>query len=215
MLVRNPRGPVARILMFAAAIGLFLAGYYWGNQYKYGNAAPPAIEGVLLRPPVALPGFRLLDSQGLPFTVDDLLEQWTLVAFGNLGSKPGHLAVNRMIDVYNRLADRPELQEMLQLALVAAQARDLGLARDFARLSPALRLLSGDETEIQRLGGALGASPPGGAGTTESAAPAFYLIGPEGRLLALFPGSQPAAAIASDLTAIADHPEAFPLPTDE
>jgi hypothetical protein len=214
MLVRNRRGPTARIVMFAAATGLFLVGYYWGNQYKYRDAEPPAIGGVLMRPPVALPGFELRDSGGLPFTSDDLSGSWTLVAFGDLGRKAGHLAVTRMVDVYNRLADRQELQETLQLALVAEE-HDLGLARDFARLSPALKLLSGETTEVRRLGAALGASRPGEAGPAEREDPAFYLVGSQRRLLALFPGSQPTASIALDLAAIADHPEAFPLPSDD
>jgi len=208
MLVRNPRGPVTRLAMIAAAIGLFLAGYYWGNQYKYGDVPPPAIAGVLVRPPLALPRFELRDTEDQPFTGDEFKAHWTLLTFANLSRAPGHLAVTRMIEVYNRLADDPDLQAMLQLALVA-ETQDLALARDFARLSPALKLLSGESGEIQRLRASLGALPWDDAGTEVGEAAPFFLIGPSSRLLALFPGAQPPTAIASDLSVISQHPESL------
>lgn len=206
MLVRSPRGPMTRLAMIAAAIGLFVVSYYWGNQYKYSDPTPPAIEGVLVRPPPELPGFELRDIEDQPFTTDNFDDHWTLLTFGDLSRAPGHLAVTRMIEVYNRLAHDPELQAMLQLALVA-QYRDQALARDFGRLSPALKLLSGESSEMLRLGASLGASPKDGTGTADGQEVTFFLIGPESRLLALFPGAQPPATIASDISTLAEHPE--------
>jgi len=37
--------PLTRLAMVAAALGLFLVGYYWGNQYRRGDSPPPVIEG--------------------------------------------------------------------------------------------------------------------------------------------------------------------------
>ncbi len=118
-MTRNPRGPVARLAMVAAAIGLFAVSYYWGNQHKHGDQTPPAIAGVLIRPSPELPGFELHDAEGQPFTADSFDDHWTLLTFGDLAGASGHLAVTRMIEVFNRLADDPELQAMLQIALVA------------------------------------------------------------------------------------------------
>ncbi|MEA3276335.1 MAG: hypothetical protein U9Q81_13800 [Pseudomonadota bacterium] len=214
MLVRNPRGPLVRLVLIAAAIGLFLGGYYWGNQHKLGNAGPPTIEGVLVRPARELPDFELQDTDGLTFTAQDLREHWTLLAFGDLTQARGHLAVTRMIDASNRLADRQDLQADLQLAL-AADTQAPNLARDFSRLSRALKLLSGEAGELQRLRAALGAAPPGATTTADDGGAPFYLIGPRGRLVALFPSTQGPAAIAEDLTALADHPESLFPDIDE
>lgn len=214
MLVRNPRGPLARLVLVAAAIGLFLVGYYWGNKYKLGKAGPPTIEGVLVRPPRELPDFELRDADGVTFTAQDLVEHWTLLAFGDLTKAPGHLAVTRMIDVRNRLADRQDLQAVLLLAL-AADTQAPSLARDFSRLSPVLKLLSGEAGELQRLRAAVGAPPSTATATRNDEGVPFYLIGPRGRLLVLFPGTQEPAAIAEDLTALADHPDSVSPSIDE
>jgi hypothetical protein len=186
-----------------SAVGLFLVGYYWGNQYKYGGG-PPAIEGVLIAPALPLPAFELRDAMDRPFGEEGLAGHWTLLAFGEISQARGQLAVTRMIDISNRLADRADLRDRLQLAL-AAGAQSPNLARDFAGLSPALRILSGDEAELSRLAAVLGASPHGGG---EQAS--LYLITPDGTLVALFPPGQPAEAVASDLTALLEWPlEAF------
>lgn len=196
---------MTRLTMIAAAIGLFLIGYNWGNKYKHGDPTPPVIDGVLIRPPPELPALELRDMQNQPFTANGFKEHWTLVTFGDPSRAPGHLAVMRMVEVYNRSAENPELQAMLQLALVADR-QDPVLARDFGRLSPSLKLLFGESGEIQRLRASLGASPAKEPGTVNDD-DAFYLIGPASRLLAIFPDAQPAASIASDLSTIAKHPQ--------
>jgi hypothetical protein len=206
-MIHDPhRRPLGRLAMAAAAMGLFLLAYYWGNQYKYRDSNPPVIEGVLIRPPIALPDFDLLDATGQPFTAKSFAEHWTLLSFGDPSHVTGHLAITRMIEAYNRLASDPDLQAMLQLTL-ASEREDPILARDFARLSPVLRILSGELGELQRLGASVGAPPPQGASAApeDEEAPAMYLIGPSGRLVALFTGAQAPASIALDLSAIAKH----------
>ncbi|MCG6863054.1 MAG: hypothetical protein LJE70_17535 [Chromatiaceae bacterium] len=193
-----------RLVMAAATIGLFLAAYYWGNQFKRPDSTHPVIEGVLIRPAPALPGFELRDAADhQPFIAEHFVEHWTLLTFVDPSLAPGHLAVTRMIEVRNRLASAPGLQEKLLLVL-ASQRQDPHLARDFERLSPALKLLSGESGEIQRLREALGAPSQEATGTGTDGIP-FYLIGPSGRLLAVFPSAQAPASIASDLVALASH----------
>ena len=194
-------------------MGLFLVGYYWGNQFKREDQMPPAIAGVLVRPPLELGSFTLLDAFEKPFTVASFADHWTLLAFADPSQAPGQRAITRMVEVHNRLAADPDLQEMLLLVLVARHQQDPTLSRDFRHLSPALEILSGDSTEIQRLRTTLGSSEQDSAKNPEDEAP-LYLIGPSQRLLALFPGAQEPASVASDLSAIASHPST-PSPIDE
>ena len=207
---RSRRGPLARLVLMISAIGLFVIGYYWGNQYKYGGG-PPTIEGVMISPAAPLLDFELTDATGRPFTGDDLAGHWTLLAFGEISLARGQIAVSRMIDVYNRLADRPELRGQVQLAL-AARDQSPNLARDFSALAPSLRILSGGQDEIDRLAALFGERPEGGG--EEGAA--LYLITPNGHLLAVFPTGQPAETIAADLRALSDWPlEALTATPDE
>jgi len=194
------RSPWVRLALMSSAVGLFVIGYYWGNQHKYVGG-PPAIEGVLIAPAMPLPRFALEDAEGHAFTVEDLADHWTLLAFGEISSARGQLAATHMIDVYNRLGDQPVLRAQVQLAL-AATAHAPNLAWDFSRLSPALRILSGPDEEIRRLAAPLG-EPPEGRGDARSA---IYLIAPDGNLLALFSASQPTETVAADLAALSEWP---------
>ncbi|CAD7854884.1 MAG: hypothetical protein [Olavius algarvensis Gamma 1 endosymbiont] len=202
--------PLTRLTMAAAAMGLFLAGYYWGNQYRRGDSTPLAIAGVLIRPAYPLPEFALRDGTDRPFTTKDFAGRWTLLSFGDPNQASGRRVVTRMIEVHNRLAGDPDLQEKLLLALVTPR-RDP--ASDLRRWSPALTFLSGETEEIQGLRAALG-MPARETTATADQTPPCYLIGPAGRLLALFPDAQTPAAIASDLVAIAAHADS-PSPTDD
>ena len=203
---RNRRRPLPRLAIFAAAIGLFLLGYYGGNWYQLRNAGPPHIQGVLLRPAQAVARFELKDATGLPFTEKDLRDHWTLLAFARLNQARGHLAITRMIDVYNRLADQRDPYKAIQLVL-AAERQDPALAQDFSRLSPALKVISGKTGAVEQLRTALGDAPEHAPGPEEVSAAPFFLIDPKGRLLALFTGEETPAAIAKDLSTLAARPD--------
>jgi hypothetical protein len=199
---------VARLAVAAAAIGLFLVAYYWGNQFKHPDSVSPAIEGVLVRPPIDLPGFQLRDARGPIFTGEDFAGHWTLLAFGDLSRASGHLAIMRMIEVRNRLASDLGLQKMLLLAL-ASERQDPVLALDFGRLSPALKILSAEPGDLQRLRSSVGAPPLQAEPGARADEVPLYLIGPSGRLVALFPVAQTPASIASDFSAIANRSDAL------
>jgi cytochrome oxidase Cu insertion factor (SCO1/SenC/PrrC family) len=205
VLVRNKRRPLSRLAIFVAAIGLFLLGYYGGNWYKLRNAGPLHIEGVLLRPAQEVARFELNDATGLPFTAKDLRDHWTLLAFARLDQARGHLAITRMIDVYNRLADQRDLHKAIQLVL-AAEVQDPALAQDFSRLSPALKVVAGKSEAIEQLRRALGDAPRDAPESGEVSPAPFFLIDPKGRLLALFTGKEAPAAIANDLSTLAARP---------
>ena len=193
MLPRNRHSPWLRIAFMLGAIGLFLFGYQWGNQYKSKHAQPPVINGVLVRPPATVPGFRLLDPRGRVFDQDTLAAGWTLLTFGDLSRAQGQLAVQRLIDVYNRIGGDADLQRALRLVLVTTTDAP-NLARDFSRLSPALSILAGDAGETGRLRAALG--------TGEDADPLVFVFAPGGYLIALLTNDEDGSAMAADLGAL-------------
>ncbi|MBK5930798.1 hypothetical protein CCR82_09760 [Halochromatium salexigens] len=206
------------MIMALAAVGLFLVGYQWGNQFQREHEAPLRIDGVLMRAPVALPAFETLRGPQGTITHADLRGHWSLIAFGSPGSAAGHRGVARLIEIANRVADQPEVRQHLQLLLISADDAPR-LARDFERLTPNLSVLSTSQDEFERLQQALGAGGDGDADTDADAAdheqpPPLFLIGPQARLVALFPGSQPAAQIAADLARLAERPDAFPPATE-
>jgi hypothetical protein len=193
MFLRSRHSPWVRLAFALGAMGLFLLGYQWGNEYQRRHAKPPVISGVLVRPPAAIPGFRLQDPLGRLFDQETLAAGWTLLTFGDLASAQGQLAVQRLIDVYNRVADEEGLHEALRLVLVTTSDAP-NLARDFARLSPALYVLGGETAELERLKSALG--------DTAQSEPPLYVFVPGGYLVALLPERGDGPTLAADLTAL-------------
>jgi len=201
-LSNNRRSLPVRLVMIAAAAGLFVVGYQWGNRYRYGEG-PPAIAGVLVSPPMDLSDFALQDADGRAVTRDRLSDGWTLLSYGDLTRAQGQLAVNRLLEVRNRLADRPELRANLRLVLVETTEAP-NLARDFNRLDPSLIIAQGEPADLRQLADALGGAPAPIPG--DDAGTALYLIAPGARLVALFTPGQGPETIASDLKRLWDHP---------
>lgn len=202
----RPRRPLlARLLMALAAVGLFLIGYQWGNQFQFPTDRPPGIGGVLVLPPQPVIDLQLTASaDGRPVGQGDLAGHWTLLTLAPASSAAGHLGVGRLVEVANRLAGDGALRERLRLWLVSADDAP-ALARDFERLTPMLRILTGTPDALARLHATLGSAPaltapPTAAG--EETRPSLFLLDPDGQLLALFPAAQPAAAVAEDLLAL-------------
>jgi hypothetical protein len=196
---RGPRGALVRLLLMVCAIGIFILGYQWGNQRHFGQ--PPAIEGVILAPAMPMPAFALVDTEGQPFGRDQLAGHWTLLAFGDLAQPRGQLAIQRLLDVYHRLGTEVEPDQRPWLVLAAA-SQPADLARDFGRLSPALRLVSGEAGDLGQLAKLLGEPPH----PERDSRVTLYLIAPNARLLAFFPASQAAQTVAADLTLLATWP---------
>jgi hypothetical protein len=199
----NRRSLPVRLVMIAAAAGLFVIGYQWGNQYKR-PAGPPAIAGVLVAPPLDLSDFSLSDAEGRPVSRDRLAQGWTLLTYADLTQAQGHLAVNRLLEVYNRLADQPGLRAALRLVLV--QIVDApNLARDFNRLSPALSIAGGDPEQRALLADALGGAPEPPPG--DDSGSAVFVIAPGARVVALFTPGQGPATMAADLVTLFEAPD--------
>lgn len=197
--------------MALAAVGLFLIGYQWGNQFQRANDAPPRIDGVLLRPSVELPEVELHGTSGT-VTRADLRAHWSLIAFGSPGSALGQRGIARLIDVWNRAADQPQLRDSLRLLLISADDAP-ALARDFERLTPNLKVLSTSREDLSRLQDAFGIADARGREAGDQPPP-IYLLSPQARLAVLFTGSQPAQRIAEDLKALAERPDALAAPPE-
>ncbi|QIK37671.1 hypothetical protein GWK36_06385 [Caldichromatium japonicum] len=193
MFFPNRHPPLVRLALALLAMLLFVVGYQWGNQVQMARQGPPAIQGVRLDPPLELPDFALRDPFGVRFDRASLEGHWTLLAFGDLAGELGQRAVQRLIETRNRLADQPKLLTALQLVLVQGTER-LELARDFARLSPALHLLSGEPEMISTLRNALGLAM--------ADRPDLLVIAPDRRLIAILPVAQDGAALAQDLRSL-------------
>jgi hypothetical protein len=179
-----------RLVFALGAMALFVLGYQWGNQHPFGRAEPAQIHGFLVQPPGALPEFSLRDPFGRPVGRTELAAGWTLLAFGDLAEASGQRAAQRLIETRNRLADQSKLIESLQLVLIQTSER-LALARDFARLSPALRPLAGAPESIVPLREALGLASEIG--------PTLFVIGPGARLLAILPETESGSETAEDV----------------
>ena len=201
----NRRSLPVRLVMIAAAAGLFVIGYQWGNQYRR-PAGPPAIAGVLVAPPLDLSDFSLRDAEGRPVTRDRLAQGWTLLTYGDLTQAQGHLAVNRLLEVYNRLADQPDLRTALHLVLVQAESAEApNLARDFSRLSPVISIAGGDPEQRALLADALGGAPEPPPG--DDSGSAVFVIAPGARMVALFTPGQGAETMAADLVTLFEAPD--------
>lgn len=189
-----------RLIFALGAMALFVLGYQWGNQYQFGRAESTQIQGVLVQPSGEIPEFSLRDPFGRPVGRADLASGWTLLAFGDLAEVSGQRAAQRLIETRNRLADQPKLVESLQLVLIQTREQ-LELARDFARLSPALRLLAGPSESIVPIRDALGLASEVG--------PTLFVIGPGARLFAILPETESGAEMAEDVKALMASEERF------
>ncbi len=200
MLLRNPHSPVSRLLLIIGAIGLFVVGYYWGNQYQRTGTEAPPISGILVLPPQQLPDFDLTNPFDEHLSLSSFVGDWIILTFADLSQAQGHLAVNRLIQTYNSLAAEPQLQQSVRMILVATTDAP-NLARDFSQLSPGFDVLSGEPEELIRLRAALGIQD-----TMPNTEIPLFLIDPESELIALFPRDQPPVDIAADLSTINEHP---------
>ncbi|EIC20645.1 hypothetical protein Thi970DRAFT_04299 [Thiorhodovibrio frisius] len=211
--------------MALLAGGLFLIGYQWGNQWQPRHEPASVIEGVRLRPPVPLPDWELHTAAGQVFGSEQLKGFWVLLGVAPIDGLSGHLSMTRMLEVFNRLADRPALREKLRLVLVSPRM-DAALAQDFRRLLAQTWVVSGTPEQLARLQAMLTGQPaetetltsatqvaasashvqsrePFAAGP-DAQASSLHLIDPNAELIAVFPAAQSPAGIARDIRHLAE-----------
>lgn len=207
----RPRRPLARRFFVAAlAVGLFAVGYQWGHQRSLGRETPPSITGVLLRPSLALPDWQLQDSSAQPLGAAHLNGSWVLLGFASFASQAGQATVTRLVELFNRLADQPELRARLRLVLVTP---DLPSApeRSIERLTAQALVLTGTEAQRAHLRSMLNRSDESddvmistSSDGTQPTPALLYLLDPTGKLIALFPAEQAPVTVAEDLRQLAN-----------
>lgn len=214
------RSLAIRLVMALAAVGLFLIGYQWGNQWQAGQGlfagAVPRLDGVLLDPPLPLPDFVLRGADG-PVGRAALLEHWTLLAWASPASASGQRGAWRMTEIAYRAAEVAALRGRLRLWLVSGDEQPV-LARDLERLTRELSVLTGAPADLADLAAALGLAPgepmaepmgdPVGAQGGDhqhqpGELPVLFLIDPRARLLVLFPSALTPEEIVADLERLA------------
>jgi cytochrome oxidase Cu insertion factor (SCO1/SenC/PrrC family) len=190
------RSPWLRLALFSVASGLFLLGYYWGNQYQR-----PDLSGVetaiLLRPPLLLPSFSATDQAGQPLALERLQDHWSLLLIGTTASTATHDGLTLMTRIHNRLAEYRKLQDALQPILLSPDPELDSADRLLDTIhayNPALTAAAGAGQDLRALMAVLGVQADNPS--------SLYLIDPQGSALALFTTDQDPAAVARDIRLI-------------
>jgi len=196
-------------VIILAAMATLILGFYLGSEFAI-HRLQEEISATLIKPPRELPDFRLVKQSGEPFTRDDLEGHWSFVYFGCIGCPDSRVGVlSLMTQVYNRLADWPELQERMRLVLVTTRPEtdtpELLKERLFY-YHPEFIGVTGDPAALGALAAAFAGKPraPSDDAPTALEASPLYLVGPDTRLLAVFRGWADDRGIAEDLRKIAE-----------
>jgi hypothetical protein len=190
--MRRPSNRQRRLVILTLAVLAFAIAFYSGSRYKNRAQPTPAISGVAIHPPTPLPD--LTDSDITSLKPDSLAGHWSLLM---LDPQPGETrspALVRLVQVHNRLASDPELQQRLDY-LYLPRTLEPATQEAIDSLGYNLRALTGSGSQPDEIFHHFGVDPEGDAA-------ALYLIDPQTRLHALFTPDQDIATIAEDLTTL-------------
>lgn len=200
-----------RLLLIATVVAGVIAGAAVARHFWRAQDAPPVLEqAVLFSETRAIPDFALMDQAGRPFAPERLTGRWTLLFFGFVNCPdvcPTTLAT--LAATRRALADLPAVQRPAVTLVSVDPGRDTPevLARYVAHFDPDFEGVTGSAESTAALTDALGVAviigPAGedGAYTVDHTA-AVFLVGPDGRLAALFGAPHDAATIARDFRRI-------------
>ena len=205
---QQPRSAWQRVALFTFAVLALYFGYQWGQRY-----APSPYSALVRESPVAtITALRLVDQRAQPFTAASLQGAWSLLFFAHTGQpETARSLLELSTRTLNRLADRPTLQQQVQVLMVTADPRKdtpHRLAGFMAGYPDAFLALTGETTEIDQLAVQLGITlarqgEPGQADYRVDHSTSLLLIQPDASLAGRFTGLVDAASIASDLKQIA------------
>ncbi|MEN8177863.1 MAG: hypothetical protein ABFS39_04510 [Pseudomonadota bacterium] len=191
--MRRPGSKQRRIVIMLLALLTFGIAYYGGNRHTEDESLK--ISGVLLRPAMPVPEFELEDQHGNSFSKQQLEDHWSLILLDPNRSSDSPALV-RLVQIHNRLAIQPAIQQKIRFVYVPRQPATLTLA---AGLGAGFFSLSGDAVDLHEAFSRFGVSDTEDGFT-------LYLIDPDARIRVLFTGGQDTATIASDLiTLISNH----------
>lgn len=189
--MRRPSPKQRRIVILILALLTFSVAYYAGHTQKQHNRALPHIDGVLIDPPLPMPTINLYSQAGEPFTNTDLQGYWSLLMLDPNPGKTASTALTRLIQVHNRLASDPDLQQQIHyLYLPGNMLKEMAIS--LTSMSDNIHVLDGDTQMVTEAFETLG-------GYTEDIEHTLYLIGPRAKLHALFTRNGNTATIAEDI----------------
>jgi hypothetical protein len=194
--MRRPSSRQRRLVILTLAVIVFGVAYFGGARYQQTNRVLPQISGLSIQPPAPLPDMSDLGEEA-PLTPAQLEDHWSLLALDpDIGDRRSP-ALIRLLQIHNRLADKPELQRQLHFLYLPLEA-DEATQASISGLHENITGLTGETDQIAKTFEHFGVAH-------ESNQAAFYLIGPEKRLHALFTPNQDAATIAQDINTLINH----------
>ncbi|MGD8309074.1 MAG: SCO family protein [Chromatiales bacterium] len=210
---RRPSRTLAfKVVVVLLAALMFYMGYYLGNVYQRDELE--GLSATVLSTPQPVEPFDLVDHRGKPFTRESLEGQWDLVFFGFTHCPDVcPITMTLLARAYNRLAERPELQEHTRAVFVSVDpARDTPeKLKEFVEyFNPEFVGVTGSAEEIDKIASQFHiyyqvhqpADDSGDYAVDHSAA--VLLIDPKGRLAAIFSSISDPKVLAGDLIRIAD-----------
>ncbi|MEW8027343.1 MAG: hypothetical protein AB2792_02580 [Candidatus Thiodiazotropha sp.] len=189
--MRRPSRKQRRFVILILALITFSVAYYAGHTQKRHTGTLPRIDGVLINPPLPLPPIDLNNQQGEAFSLTDLQGRWSLLMLDPGPGTTSSIALTRLIQVHNRLAADPDLQQQIHYFYLP-RIKTEEEAISFASLSDNFQALHGDARMVDNAFEAFG-------GYANELEHTLYLIGPDTKLHALFTRDSNTATIAEDL----------------
>ncbi len=194
--MRRPSNRQRRLVILTLAVIVFAVAYFGGTKYKQSNIALPQISGLSIQPPAPLPDMSEM-GQGAPLDPIRLQDHWSLLVLDPSTGSTRSPALIKLLQIHNRLADKPELQHQLHFLYLPLQA-DEAIQTSVSALDGNITGLTGEADLVAETFEHFGVNP-------ESDQAAFYLIDPEQRLHALFTPNQDTATIAKDINTLINH----------
>ena len=188
--------PIFWLLVTLIALSLFGTGCTSGYEFK----------GSRLEPPLALPDFELMATDGRPFHLSDVQGDYALIYFGYTFCPD--VCPLTMADVRQALTGLEGRDRVHVIFISVDPERDTPdvLGRYVKAFGPDFIGLTDDFTKIQAVMKAYGAfaekedAPDSAAGYLMSHTARLYLVGPERNLLATYSFGFKPEELRSDLT---------------
>lgn len=207
----RPAAPLGRtLLILLVALGATLAGAIAARWWLDQRNAPLVTQSAAVyQEPRALPDFALVAHDGTAFGPAQLRGHWTVLFFGFTNCPdvcPATLA--QLTAVRRRLADLPAAQQPHVVMVSVDPKRDTParLAQYVPYFDPSFVGVTGTPATVEaltkRMGVAVHVGPERDGTYTVDHTAALFLVGPDGRLAAVFPTPHVADTIAADYRAI-------------
>ena len=196
------------MVILAATMALALGAPLFIKKLSFIEKPPPLAGATLLKPSKLLVPFRLDSTQGKPFTHESLQGRWTVLFFGYASCPkicPQALAL--MSEVWRSYPEgKPHpLAQFAFISLNPEKDSVSALQTFLPQFHPAFIGLTGNKAEVVRLSTASGVfswTAPAEDGSDSiilDHSASILVIGPDGRLKALFSPPHDALTIAKDL----------------